>query len=296
MSDKPTKSLYQLQSLMAAAIMRPLHDDNMQKTWVDGSDMLQYAAQFIKPNQKLNSLERLEIYNKQYWYRLLESLQEDFPGLNAILGHRRFEKLSIAYLTRHPSQSYSLNHLGDRLTSFIKEEPGLTTPDSDLAYDMARFEWAELKAFDAQAKPKLNIESLKNITPTEIALRTQPYLSILELKYAIDSFLIELNKEHNRTTESNAINNRTVRFSKSSYVKKWHTYVAVHRFNNAIYYKRLDKYQYFLLKSLIENKTLAQACNELIAAKENIEDQQKFALKVNKSFTTWMELGWFCQY
>src|ERR1700721_2353191 len=155
MLDKPAKSLYQLQSLMAAAIMRPLDDNGMQKIWLDGSDTNQYAAQFIKPNQKLNSFERLEIYNQQYWYRLLESLQDDFPGLNAILGHKRFEKLITAYLTIYPSRLYSLNPLGKNLPSFIKAEPQLTAPDLDLAYDMASFEWAEIKAFDAPAKPIL---------------------------------------------------------------------------------------------------------------------------------------------
>jgi hypothetical protein len=295
MSDKPAKSLYQLQALMAAAIMRPLDDNGMQKIWLDGSDANQYAAQFIKPNQKLNSFERLEIYNQQYWYRLLESLQDDFPGLNAILGHKRFEKLITAYLTSYPSRLYSLNHLGKNLPSFIKAEPQLTAPDLDLAYDMASFEWAEIKAFDASAKPILNTESLKQIGPSEIVLQTQPYLSILELKYAVDNFLLELNKEHNKTVESNAITNRTVRFNKAANVKKRRTFVAVHRLNNIIYYKRLDKDQYFLLKSLQENKTIGEACSSLIKTKDNIDDQEKLAGKIKNNFSTWMELGWFCQ-
>ncbi len=90
MSKKSTPTLYKLQSLMAAAIMRPLNKDNMQTTWVDGSPTSDYVSEFIKPNKKLTSFERLEIYNKQYWYRLLDSLQEDFPGVNALLGHTRF--------------------------------------------------------------------------------------------------------------------------------------------------------------------------------------------------------------
>lgn len=44
----------------------------------------------------------------------------------------------------------------------------------------------------------------------------------------------------------------------------------------------------------MENNTLEEACNKLISTKNNIEDQEKLALKINTSFSTWMELGWFC--
>ena len=44
------------------------------------------AAEFIKPNDRLSSFERLEIYNRQYWFRLLDCLYEDYPGLLSVLG------------------------------------------------------------------------------------------------------------------------------------------------------------------------------------------------------------------
>ena len=57
MSNTSVKNLYQLQSLMAAAIMRPLDNDSMQKTWLDGKDISNYVAEFIKPNKRLSSLK-----------------------------------------------------------------------------------------------------------------------------------------------------------------------------------------------------------------------------------------------
>jgi hypothetical protein len=38
------------------------------------------AAEFIKPNDRLSSFERLEIYNRQYWFRVLDCLYDDYPG------------------------------------------------------------------------------------------------------------------------------------------------------------------------------------------------------------------------
>jgi len=304
MSNKSTIGLHKLQSLMANAIMRPLHNDDMQGIWIDGSPTSEYAAQFIKPNKKLTSFERLEIYNKQYWYRLLDSLQEDFAGLNAFLGHMRFDALIIAYLNRYPSHSYTLRDLGQNLPDFIREETHLTAPDSQCAYEIALLEWAEIKAFDALAITPLSTDSVKIISPTETILSTQPYLTLLELHYAIDDFLLQLNKEHNQSVESNGVSCRTIRFIKAARPKEQHIYLAVHRLNNTVYYKRLDKNQFLLLGSLMAGKTLVQACSELIDKKKDnntrndtgIQNQQKLISKINNSFATWMELGWFTKY
>jgi hypothetical protein len=59
---------------MAAALFCPLTPQwAMQKHWTDGSRMHDVAAEFIKSNDRLSSFERLEIYNRQYWFRVLDA-------------------------------------------------------------------------------------------------------------------------------------------------------------------------------------------------------------------------------
>src|SRR5207302_10057461 len=113
------------------------------------------AAGCFKPDDRLSSVERLEIYNRQYWFRLKDSFQEDYPGLRAILGDRRFERLAVEYLTRFPSESFTLRNLGRRLVAFLEAEPRWTGPRHQLALDMARLEWAHIEAFDNEARPPL---------------------------------------------------------------------------------------------------------------------------------------------
>ena len=109
-------SLAALQRTMARAVMQPLTaSERMQQTAPDGKSMRAYASRFIKPNDRLTSFERLEIYNRQYWFRLLSSMIEDFPGLRAVLGDKRFEAMSKAYLVDCPSRSFTLRNLGARL-------------------------------------------------------------------------------------------------------------------------------------------------------------------------------------
>src|SRR5882724_11872105 len=151
--------LRQLQRMALGAIRLPLSRRGRTRSrWHDGRTMWQVAAGFIKPNDRLTSLERLEIYNRQYWYRLLDCLWDDYPGLRAILGLKKFEKLRIAYLDRYPSKSYTLRNLGRRFVQFLQEEPGLIAPHGKLCLDMARFEWAQVLAFDSEARPPLGVD------------------------------------------------------------------------------------------------------------------------------------------
>jgi hypothetical protein len=236
----------------------------------------------------------LEIYNQQYWIRLLDSLQEDFPGLHTILGDERFEHLSVAYLAKYPSRSYSLNYLGKNLSKFILEKPDLTHPYDQLAHEIASFEWAEIVAHDAGSKPPLKSKYLQDIDPAKIILQLQPHVTILKLSYALDDFILRLNKPVDRSVESNAFACRTKKTIQISQPAKKNVFIAVHRLDNTVYYKRLNKDQYFLLKALQDGKLLGQACADLIAQKESSNNIQSLSKKLNRYFTEWMELDWFC--
>src|SRR5664279_3316444 len=102
-----TRELAALQRAMWTLISRPLTaGSRMPRRWLDGRPTSEIAAQIAKPNDRLTSFDRLEIYSRVYWFRVLDSLYEDCPGLRAILGGRRFMKLAEAYLVRYPSRSF----------------------------------------------------------------------------------------------------------------------------------------------------------------------------------------------
>src|ERR1700751_400648 len=110
--SRPSR-LVDLQALMARAVMRPLRsDEGMQREWIDGSATAEVAEQFIKPNDRLDSFQRLEIYNQQYWWRLLGNFAEDFRGLRAVLGDVQFDRLAVAYLHDYGSKSWTLRTFG----------------------------------------------------------------------------------------------------------------------------------------------------------------------------------------
>ena len=283
---------------MAGLLFRPLDaNDAMQKTAADGASMHEVASRFIKPNDRLTSFERLEIYNKQYWFRVLDCFYDDYPGLRAILGERRFSRLARAYLERRPSISFTLRNLGSRLETFLRDEPAWTAPRTELAFDMARFEWAQIEAFDSASRPILTPAELQSIQPSRLKLRLQPYLCLLDLHYAVDDFLLAIKQSALRNTASNAFESAPKAQKDTKHPvprrEKAPLYLAVHRFNNALYYKRLEPEAYRLLLELRGGATLTRACDR--ALKDVVNNGIDWPAKIRDWFATWSKLGWFCQ-
>lgn len=288
---RSTAELRAFQRLMKDAVVRPLTpDDGMQRRWRDGRPMAAVAAGFVKPNDRLTSFDRLEIYNRQYWFRLLDCFYDDNPGLRALLGERKFSRLAHAYLVKYPSRSFSLRNLCDRLGKFIREEPRWTAPDTALARDMAGFEWAQIEAFDGESRPLLSPKEIVRSDPARLRLGLQPYLSLLTLAYAVDDFALAVKRGDAalRGEASNAVEAgpKASRRKRGARPRRQRLFVAVHRHDNTLYYKRLEPAAHQILAALRRGRTVAQAC----AAARDIRPAQ-----VQTWFKEWVELGWFCR-
>jgi hypothetical protein len=278
---------------MAGTVMQPLTaGGDMRPRWSDGRAMKKVAAGFIKPNDRLTSFERLEIYNRQYWYRIKDCFYDDYPGLKAILGEERFERIALAYLTECPSESFSLRNLGRRLVKFLEANPRLTKPMQKLALEMARLEWAHIEAFDNEAKPRLDTDSLLGADPTAVRLELQSYLTLLELGYELDELLVKLKQGDGlRSEASNAMAKRRAGRHRGlkKHLRPKKIFLAVHRHNDTVYYKRLKPAQFRLLSAFKAGATLAEACEALV------DFPEVDATDIKKWFETWAALGWFCK-
>jgi hypothetical protein len=289
--------LLELQRTMARAVMQPLtFTERMQRTAPDGKPMRAYAARFIKPNDRLTSFERLEIYNRQYWFRLLSSMVEDFPGLRAVLGATRFEAMSKAYITDCPSRSFTLRNLGSQLGSWLHKNSRWAGKKQALALDIVKLEWAEIEAFDGKAEPPLRPEDLAANAGANLRLRLQPYIQLLSLRYPVDDLLLEIkNTSDDSEVASNAFQERRKRkrVQTVAKLKPAAIVLAVHRIDNSVYFRRLEPEEFALLVELKQGRTLQKAVDHAFG-KTKLLPQQLPAL-VQRWFHNWAALGWFCQ-
>jgi hypothetical protein len=276
---------------MKDAVVRPLAPgDRMQRRGTDGRAMAAVAAEFIKPNDRLTAFERLEIYNRMYWFRILDCFHDDCPGLRAALGDRKFSRLAVAYLAKHPSRSFTLRNLCSRLEAFIRAAPRWTAPRTALAIEIARFEWAQTVAFDAESRPVVTPADLAQARPARLRLGLQPYVTLLALNHPVDRFVIAVKKRDTlRAETSNATTSapRAARRLRVALPRRVRTWVAVHRVDNRLYYKRLDAPAFRMLAALRDGRTLERA---VAAAGRGVKAQQ-----VQDWFALWAKLGWLCR-
>ncbi len=276
--------LLHLQRWMAEAVMQPLTRSYRMRRQAGGRSAKKQITDVIKPNDQLSSFERLEIYNRQYWFRVLDSFAEDFPGLRAVLGATEFDRIAIAYISQCPSQSYSLGVLGSRLVSWMLANPGLLGDRRELSLEMAKLEWAHIAAFEAAEYPALaTAEGIDGST----RLKLQPYLHLFHFHYPVDDLLLGVRHAENNGRLSPQRRRQLLRD-----LARGPIYLAVHRAEFSVHYKRIDPEAFRLLRSIQRGESLGEAVEA--AFKGSRVPAEHWPHLIEGWFANWMELGWFC--
>ena len=279
-------TLLEVQTRMARAIFAPL----------TGSDRIDPGADaaYIKPNRRMSSAQRLEIYSRSYWFRILDSLHADFPGLRTVIGERAFHDLSRAYLAECPSRSFTLRDLGSRLVEWLERNPRYGGSCQALAIDMARLEWAHIEAFDNAAEKALAPGDLLELGP-DFRARLQPYIRLLGLKYPVDDLRIQVNSaDEERGAASNAAlkqkHDKTTR--RAVHLMPDRIFVAVHRLDETVYYRRLAHKEYLVLEAISGQLSIREAIEGAFEASSASAEEQQAMLE--EWFANWALLGWLC--
>jgi hypothetical protein len=268
-------NLLELQRRVAGAVISPLK-----------ASVSAQANELVKPNDRLTSTERLNIYHRQYWCRVLDSFSEDFPGLRVVLGERAFERLAKAYLTDCPSQAFTLRNLGSRLDRWLTEHPEFAGKNVGLALDMIRLEWAHIESFDSPERKALGPEDLIELG-SEMAIALQPYIRLLELQYPVDELRVKAQSRQSdeHGAASNAVSQPARRHIVRRYarLKPQGIFLAVHRVEFTVHYRRLEPREFLLLQSIGQGRTIGEALDN--AGDLELETIQTW-------FANWAQLGW----
>jgi hypothetical protein len=231
-------SLEEIQREMARAVMTPLTaEEEMRSEAPDGRSMEHVAASFIAPNSKLSSFERLEIYNRQYWFRILNALAEDFPALRSVIGGRAFDAMSVAYLSVYPSKSFTLRNLGSKLPEWLEKNPHFAGRRASFAQDVARIEWAFVEAFDAAEREPLTLEQISTLDGSS-HLALQPHLQLIELEYPVDDLVLNLHKAEKRQATEAGLKHEEDDHApaKLPVLRRKPTWLAAHRVDFSVSY------------------------------------------------------------
>ena len=288
-------TLLELQRRMSDDVRRPLTPDMaMQAETTDGASVHALAETYIKPNDRLTSFDRLEIYNRQYWFRVITAVSEDYPALNALLRSNKFDALVLAYLKEHASTSWTLRDLGGRLPQWLESHPEFAPKRHKLMVDVARLEWAYIESYDGTALPPLTEDDFRYLA-ADSTLTLQPHLQLLALRYPVDELVLAV---HKATPETDIVSNAVSERKKKSGMalpQMWRAkvFLAVHRFDNSVYYRRIEPEAFAMLAALKAQQTLGEAIETAFSGSRLSPEAQ--AQKIQACFAHAAELGWFCR-
>jgi hypothetical protein len=124
----------------------------------------------------------LGVYQSGYRVRLESFLEEDHPGLRAVLGDDAFETLIGEYVSANPPRNRNARWYTTGLPDYLSANPRWR--DNRRALSMALFERALVDAFDAPDAEPLTLRALAAFAPEDsprLVFAFHPSLILLEL-------------------------------------------------------------------------------------------------------------------
>lgn len=120
-------------------------------------------SQIAQRGAPTTAAHRAFVYYNAYRRRLVEVLQNDFPGVRALTGDADFETFAAAYIDACPSRHPSLRYFGSRFAEFLHDLPAAGSR-VELA-DMASFEWLFNECFDAADADPIGVDDVAALAP-----------------------------------------------------------------------------------------------------------------------------------
>jgi hypothetical protein len=240
------------------------------------------AEQVVMRSQALTGLERLEIYNRAYYARLLECLREEFTVLRHAFGEEAFDEFAVAYLQKYQSRSYTLNQLGANFPRYLAE----SRPEEDGAgwpqflIDLAALERTYGEVFDGpgvEGERLVEVSQVLAIQPArwpEARLQPVPCLRLLRLRYPVHRYYTAVRKNQN-----------------PPYPRPRTTNLAVTRRDFVVRRYPLSRVQYALLEALAAGQPVGRAVGAAAGAAG--PDLDRLAADLHKWFYNWTAEGFF---
>jgi hypothetical protein len=173
MSPKPMSDWELEQAWFSQAITQPL--DAGPGAWAE-----QAEARLLGTGA-MSSLSRLQVYHRQYWYRLITVMQTDYVCTLHVMGLSQYNEWVMRYLKAHPPNSPYLNDLDKAFLGFLSEH--YAGGDRDLVLEAAAYDRAFARAFEGAASGEEAVTSLRGADLMRLRFRLADHASALSLTH-----------------------------------------------------------------------------------------------------------------
>jgi len=259
--QKVPPHLKKVQQWFASILVRPIDEDSrMNPISPKGIPMEEEAFEYIIPSPTLRPAQRIQIYNQQYWWRLLNCLHEAFPLVTRLFGYHDFNQtIGIPYLVKYSPDNWSLNTIGAKMSQFIEED--YQAEDKLLVANAVALDWAFNYAFFC----KKNTDVTEQSDFSECKIWLQPYVYLFQMDYNLIDFRMTMIEEKPEYWTEND-------FPKLPKENKRH-FALWRNQHNDIAWDDLHPAAFALLNRIKQGTTLDELCDWLEEQKEAIRDE-----------------------
>lgn len=284
-SEECAYPLKSIQEWFAGVITQRLGENHtIQPYTLQGRLVAEEASKYIVPSRTLSPHQRMQIYNQQYWWRLLNTLHDNFPLVTRLFGTHAFnEKIGIPYLLAHPPSHWSLNLLGEKMAKWIAESYG--EPDQTLVFHAAQLDWAFMACAIAPQYSIPNFAEIMGANPENLLSQLfylQPHISLFTWEYDLFTFRGSFLKEGNDYWVEH-------RFPDLPKGKSYY-FTLYRNLNNHLAWREIRKEEFLLLERFNRGTTISEACAYIESQEASVYEM--VANHLQKWLQEWTQAGW----
>jgi len=276
---KPPKVLSDFQRWFGLAASRPLLTGNAtEPRGVDGASLAREANARLNTVNGLSGLARLEVYNRQYWFRLITIMQEEYPCALHVIGLDDFNRWVIRFLDATPPDSPYLADMDAGFPAFLRRR--YRGANKEQVLEAAAYDKALSRAIDATGAEESAGRSVP-FDPARARWARASHVTPLWLQWDFPAYRALCRADEDLTG----------RFPLRRRGGRAGYGLLVHRHEGTLYEKPLGRAEFLLLDALATPRTLDAVFR---AARKGAtpRDLKVMERKVAGWFQEWVELGW----
>lgn len=229
-------------------------------------------ARWVKSGDGWSGSDRVAVYQRAYFSRLVECLRDDYPAVQHAAGPVDFEALCLEFIEAHPPESASLNFYGAPFADFCA-----TSHAARAAFmsELARLEWAMVECIHADARGMLDPATLAACSEEEwprVRLVPSPTCRILTASFPVHTYYRAFLRDEEPEPPA---------FGPST--------IAVSRRGDDVWRMGIDPRFAGLLARLVRSEPLAGALQAMALETEDASS----AAELQRALSEWVSCGLF---
>ncbi len=280
---KAPPALVDFQRWFGMAAARPLLPGNgTRPRGVNGPSLRAEANARLRTVGGMSGLERLEVYNRQYWFRLITIMQEEFPCTLHVIGLDGFNTWVIRFLDAHPPASPYLAQMDQAFPDFLRRR--YRGSNRLRVLEAAAYDKAFSRAFDAPTEAFASASDAATSSDPAAAAQAwmlAPQVTPLWLHWDFTAYRARCLADEPLTG----------RFALRTRGGSTGQGLVVHQHDHILYEKPVTHAEFLLLEALRKPSMLDQVFR---AARKGATPRDLKAMEqhVGGWFRDWTELGW----